>query len=473
MKKRKLLISLLSVACASCCTLALAACDLTEQNNPNVGGNDNGQGSIDSPYERPEEFEEVKLKYTTNAGGTYTITGIGDETKTDIVIPSQIGNIAVTEIDNYAFNGQNGIDKPIAITSVTIAESITSIGEQAFSNCTGLQSIRIPNTVTYIGQGAFQNCTGLVGIAFGDHMTAISNNMFDGCESLRSVTIPDNVKSIGEEAFRSCENLVNIEMGKGVLDIGYRAFYGCTSLKKVEVGESVTKLGEAVFESCTSLESIVIPNSVRFMGIRLLADCQSSLKTISVPYVGAFRYGDVPDFLKPSEDPDAEENQNTESQPGSGNSSDAIDINDPRTYGHFGYFFGATSNYDTADFTKNSLSNLTVIITDSAPITNGCFNMAWGVTTIIIKEGMTEIMRQGLAFMFEIETLVLPKSMKTIDEEAFYSSSTLKTVYYTGTQSDWKNIKIEQNLNFAIFDATKYYDGQWHYDSNGLPQLGS
>lgn len=473
MKKRKLFISLLSVACASCCTLALAACDLTVKDDDKHGGGVNGQGTIDSPYERPEVFEEVKLRYTTNAGGTYTITGMGDETKSDIVIPSQIGGIAVTEIGDYAFNGQNGIDKPIAITSVTIGESVTTIGEQAFSNCTEIQSIRIPNTVTYVGPSAFQNCTGLIGIAFGDSMTEISNGMFDGCEALRNVTIPDNVKSIGEEAFRSCTNLANIEMGKGVLSVGYRAFYGCTSLKKVEVGESVTTLGEAAFESCTSLESIVIPNSVRFMGIRLLANCQASLKTLSVPYIGAFRYNDAPDFLKPSEDPDAEENENTGSTPGSGNSSDAIDINDPTTYGHFGYFFGATSNYDTGDFTKNGLSNLTVIITDSSPITNGCFNMAWGVTTIIIKEGMTEIMRQGLAFMFEIETLVLPKSMKTIDEEAFYSSSTLSTVYYTGTQSDWSNIKIDQYLNFAIFDATKYYDGQWHYDSNGLPQIGA
>ena len=478
MKKRKLLISLLTVACASCFAIGLAACDLTTQKVDPPGGGINGQGTIDEPYVKPEPVEEVKLDYIKNDGGTYTITGIGDETKEDIVIPSKINDIDVTEIGDFAFNGHNGMDKQLVIKSVTIPETIKVIGESAFSNCTGIQSIRIPNTVTTVGQSAFQNCTSLIGVVFGEKMTAISNSMFDGCESLRTISIPDNITSIGEESFRSCTNLINIDMGKGVLNIGYRAFFGCTGLKKVEVGESVTTLGESVFESCTSLESIVIPNSVRFMGIRLLADCQKSIKSISIPYVGAFRYNDVPDHLKPSENPDEEE----ESKPGSGNSKDAIDIKDPRTYGHFGYLFGATSNYDNREATQNLLSDVTVTITGSAPITNGSFNDIWGVKTVIIKEGLTEIMEQGLAFMWNLETLVVPKSLRTVGDSVFYGTSTLKTVYYGGASSaDWSGIYISpENGNNDVFKNSKrYYYSEtpqsnfWHYDSNGLPLLWS
>lgn len=483
MKKRKLLISLLSVACASCFAIGLAACDLTtNREDPGIDIGTNGQGTIDNPYVKPEPVEEVKLGYILNSSGTYTITGIGEETKGDIVIPAKIGDIAVTEIGDFAFNGHNGMDKALVITSVTIPETITSIGESAFSNCTGLQSIRIPNTVTTVGQSAFQNCTSLIGVALGEKMTAISNSMFDGCESLRSISIPDNVKSIGEESFRSCTNLISIDMGKGVLNIGYRAFFGCTSLKDVEVGESVTTLGESVFESCTSLESIVIPNSVRFMGIRILADCQKSIKSITIPYAGAFRYGDIPDYLKPEPaNPDEEEGGNDGTTvPGTGNSKDAIDINDVRTYGHFGYLFGATSNYDNREATQNLLSDVTVTITDSSPITNGSFNDIWGVTTVIIKEGMTEIMEQGLAFMWNLETLVVPKSLKTVGPSVFYSTSTLKTVYYGGADAnDWNGISIssENSNNVWFTNATRYYysetqkAGCWHYDENGMPKL--
>lgn len=459
--KRKLLISLLSVACASCCAIGLTACD-KDNPNPNPGPSIDG----DYPtYKRDEVIEETKLAYEMNEGGSYSITGIGAETKTDIVIPAMIGEIPVTEIAASAFAGKT------KITSVTIADGITAIGASAFSNCSTLKSIRLPDTVTTVGESAFVNCTGLLTVILGNGLTAISNSMFEGCVGLKLINIPDNVTSIGESAFFNCVGLNKVNMGSGVLKVGYKAFAECGSLTNIELGSGVTELGKNVFENCEALERVVLPNSVRYIGLNMLTGC-SNIKIIQVPFVGAFRYNDPPEHLLPKEDEGEEGGEGDTTWQGT------IDINKPTTYGHFGYFFGATSNYDNNSYTQGAISDVTVIITGDSPITNGSFNNVWGVTRVVICGGMTTIMEQGLAFMWELKTLVLPKSMKEIQDSVFYSSSTLQTVYYEGTASDWSGISIASNNNGPVQSAARVYysndskdKGKWHYDDYNLPVM--
>lgn len=464
--KRKLLISLLSVACASCCAFGLAAC--SNSSNGNTPG-DPSSGKYPD-YVRPEVNEDTKLAYELNEGGTYTITGIGQETKTDIKIPAKIGDIDVTEIGKDAFIGSN-------LTKVVIDDGITTIGESAFTNCVGIKSLRIPSTVTTVGESAFQGCTNLIGVSLGNGLTNIPANMFQSCVKIKSITIPDSVTSIGESAFQSCENLTNIEMGKGVLTIGSRAFYNCASLVNVEVGESVTRLGDSVFENCSSLKNIVIPNSVRFIGTNLLYGCvdangKSMLESITVPYVGAFRYNDPPEELKKSESDNSGEQEDDENKGPYPN----IKIDDPSTYGHFGYYFGAASNGDNRARTEGIIKNVTVIITGDSPITNGSFNDLYGVTTVIIKGDVTQIMSQAFGMVWELTTIVVPKSLKNVDNGAFAYTTSLQTVYFDGTQSDWNSISIDSNQNDGFRSARRYYysyesqNGCWHYDENGLPQ---
>lgn len=457
--KRKLLISLLSIACASTCAAGLVAC----AKNPHSGNTNTG--SVDNPaYVRPDEKVETKLSFDTNENGTYTIIGRGAEDKTDIRIPAMIGEIPVTEIAESAFSGNTDL------TSITIDNGIEIIGANAFSGCTNIKSIRIPDSVTTIGNGAFQSCISIVGATLGNHLTAIPEFMFENCKQIRSIIIPDSVKSIGEGAFQGCENLNHVEMGSGVLTIGRRAFYLCKGLVNITVGESVTRLESGVFEQCTSLNSVTIPNSVRFMGINLFTGCEN-IKTISVPYIGAFRYNDPPEDLKnqpPKDEPTEGEGEGEEDDGGNHN---PIDIKDPTTYGHFGYFFGATNNRDNRDYLLNVISDVTVIITDSAPITNGAFNNAWGVTSIIIKGNVTEIMEQGCAFMWELKTLVLPKSMRTIGDSAFWSTDGPLTIYFDGAQAEW-NISVTNSNNQTFSGGRKYYSGQWHYNEKGMPVAG-
>ena len=128
-------------------------------------------------------------------------------------------------------------------TNYTIPNSVTTIGEDAFSYCNSLTSINIPNSVTTIGEGAFYNCN-----------------------SLTSINIPNNVTTIGEGAFWQCFSLTSINIPNGVTTIGEKAFWECTSLTSINIPNSVTTIGEKAFWECTSLTSINIPNSVTTIG---------------------------------------------------------------------------------------------------------------------------------------------------------------------------------------------------------------
>ena len=96
------------------------------------------------------------------------------------------------------------------LTSVTIGNSVTSIGESAFYNCSGLTSVTIPNSVTYIGQQAFSSCKGLTSVTIPNSVTSIGSSAFSYCRGLTSVTIPNSVTSIGEYTFWNCSGLTSV-----------------------------------------------------------------------------------------------------------------------------------------------------------------------------------------------------------------------------------------------------------------------
>ena len=169
----------------------------------------------------------------------------------DIVIPD-----SVTSIGNGAFSGCT------ELTSVTIPDSVTSIGGGAFYGCTGLTSINIPDSVTSIGYSAFYDCTGITSINIPDSVTSIGNSAFYNCTGLTNVTIPDSVTSIGDKAFYYCKGLTSVTIPNSVTSIGDYAFYNCTGLTNVTIPDSVTSIGSDAFYGCKGLTSINIPDNV-------------------------------------------------------------------------------------------------------------------------------------------------------------------------------------------------------------------
>ena len=196
---------------------------------------------------------------------------IGCRSLTSLVIPN-----SVTNIGDYAFSGCR------SLTDIVIPDSVTRIGDGAFRGCKSLTDIVIPNSVTSIGDNAFEYCFSLSNLVIPDGVTSIEDNAFKGCYSLSSVVIPDSVSCIGFGAFENCSSLTDIVIPDSVTSIGGYAFGCCESLTDIVIPNSVTSIGDNAFWYCKSLSSVVIPAGVTSIGARAFCEC-SSLISIVIP----------------------------------------------------------------------------------------------------------------------------------------------------------------------------------------------
>ena len=167
-------------------------------------------------------------------------------------------------------------------TNYTIPNSVTTIGEGAFSGCKSLISINIPNSVTTIGENAFGWCESLTNINIPNSVTTIGEKAFGWCESLTNINIPNSVTTIGDSAFCRCNSLTSINIPNSVKTIRGSAFFDCESLTSITIPNSVTMIGVCAFTGCKSLTNINIPNSVTTIKESAFWDCES-LISITIP----------------------------------------------------------------------------------------------------------------------------------------------------------------------------------------------
>ena len=148
------------------------------------------------------------------------------------------------------------------LTSVSIPDTVTTIGAYAFSDCTGLKNIIIPGSVTRIGEYAFSDCTALTNAIIQDGVSEIMEGAFIGCRSLIHVDIPDSVTEIGSHVFEDCSSLERITLPSGIKKLREGLFAYCTNLRTFIIPDGVTEIEDWVFEDCDKLASIVVPKSV-------------------------------------------------------------------------------------------------------------------------------------------------------------------------------------------------------------------
>ena len=187
---------------------------------------------------------------------------------------------SITIPDSVTSIGDSAFSWCISLQSVTIPDSVTSIGYHAFEDCSSLQFVTIPDSVTSIGRGAFWYCSSLQSVTIPDSVTSIGDEAFCGCKSLNSVTIPDSVTSIGGGAFSGCKSLNSVTIPDSVTSIGGSAFKNCKSLKSVTIPDSVTRI--SAFSGCSSLQSVTIPDSVTSIDAGAFSGC-SSLQSVTIP----------------------------------------------------------------------------------------------------------------------------------------------------------------------------------------------
>ena len=231
-----------------------------------------------SAYDIAVENEGVTIYYNYSADGTeLEVTGYSGSSER-VVIPEEViysgKTYSVTSIGQKAFYGCSGL------TSVTIPNSVKSIGEHAFKNCSGLTSVTIGIGVRRISLQAFSGCIGLkkvivkdigvwCNIAFDTYNSGLNdftaNPLYyahhlysDENTEITNLVIPNSVTSIRNYAFYSCSGLTSVTIPNSVTSIGQEAFYSCSGLTSVTIPDSVTTIGDYAFDRCSSLTSVTI-----------------------------------------------------------------------------------------------------------------------------------------------------------------------------------------------------------------------
>jgi hypothetical protein len=172
-----------------------------------------------------------------NASGTTTAqTAAGSTTASQT---TATGNFQINGTTLTKYNGNEA--------SVTIPNTVTTIGKEAFNGCTGMKSVTIPNSVTTIERMAFANCSNLTSITIPNSVTRIEYGAFFFCNNLTNVTIPSSVTVIGEEAFQKCYNLKNVTIPNSVTSIGSNAFADCSELTKITILGRIDNLSANAF----------------------------------------------------------------------------------------------------------------------------------------------------------------------------------------------------------------------------------
>lgn len=221
-------------------------------------------------------FEHVSFVQNADGAG-YTVTGALAGLGEELVIPAKYLGKPVTAIAERAF--QNNAH----IRAVHIPDSVTYIGQYAFSGCRALLEVTLPNaTGLAAGKGVFSFCTALESVNMGATLKEIPAYSFEGCTVLRSVTVYQAERILGG-AFKNCTALAEITLPASMKKIESRAFEGCTSLGAVHLSRNTEEIGENAFLDCHALATLSFDgeSGLRVLGKGALSD--TAIASLSLP----------------------------------------------------------------------------------------------------------------------------------------------------------------------------------------------
>lgn len=415
----------LCLTLALCLVPALAA----DGQSPTTGScGDNATWSYDTESE------------TLTISGTGEFEPINEETAKraqNVVIEDGITAVPPRAFINYRY-----------VTQVTLPDSVTKVGENAFSSCP-VTNITLPDSVTQIGKEAFYYCQSLEKVTLPSGLTKIEAGTFQGCD-LKSVVLPDGIISIGQEAFSRCDYLETIEFPDGLQGIGTRAFEGC-KLSQVSLPASLIRIGDNAFGYCADLNDIRVAegNPIYKVENGMLVDkssktlvfCERNKVTAEIPEdvtkigMGAFRdCALLTDIVWT-------ENMNSIGAEAFERCTSLTSVEIPEGVESYGIeIFDDCTN----------LKELRV------PDSRIGFGIKDQLMIVRMGEGVTSLRGTFNGFT-NLTTVYLPASLTEIGENSFKDCYSLKTVYFAGTEAQWQAVTIatgNQELSLATVICT-------------------
>ena len=231
-------------------------------------------------------FDELNNWMSNNAPVFYSminITVIVDGTSCG-TYPDSVtmltNNTVMTAIENSTQSIKFNYRENISVVGQEY--TVTGIGLVAFVD-NNLQSITIPDSVTSIGNSAFNHCNSLKSVEFGENsqLTSIGDYAFSYCSSLTSITIPKGITSIASSTFRSCSSLTSITIPDSVTSIGSSAFSDCSSLTSITIPDSVTTIGFSAFSHCSSLKDVTVERDDIYLALTSQSACGDLIYSVN------------------------------------------------------------------------------------------------------------------------------------------------------------------------------------------------
>ena len=364
-----------------------------------------------------------------------------EETITSVTIPD-----SVTSIGDYAFRGCSNL------TSVTIPDSVTSIGNRAFSGCSSLTSVTIPDSVTSIGEKAFYGCRNLTSITIGNGVTSIGDWAFDGCTGLTSVTIPDSVTSIGSSAFSGCSSLTSVTIPDSVTSIGSYAFNGCDNLEitiNTDDKYLYSEDGTTILLCDSSVTSVTIPENVASINSGAFACCRNVETIETGDTLMSLSYLPITSALK------------------------SITIGNGVTSINENRFMNCSSLASVYITDLTAWMNIKFETASSNPLYNGADLYLNGslVTDLVIPDGVTSIGKYAFYGCSSLASVIIPDSVTFIGNYAFRDCGNVETLVIGDGLTSLDDLPITSALkSITIGNGVTSIDS---YAFNGCSSLES
>ncbi len=413
----------------------------------------------------------------------------------------------------YVYSVGTCQDTDIVIPAVYENKIVIGIDNEVFYNNDSLETITIPNSVLSIGKNAFFGCSNLNSVIFAEEslLKTIDASAFEGCSKLTTITLPSQVESINRSAFANCTKLEQINIPNSVTKIEMEAFSHCFNLRNITLPNALTDIGDGAFEYC-DFESIILPSSLKSIGTGVFVNC-NRLTTIHLIDNQNYKVVDnnlysydgkmllqyaigktdtsfvVPDGVVSICDNAFSHTKNlvsitlpeTLTEIGEDAFIECNNLFEIYNLSKININKGSNSNgrigfrlrdiYTSID-SKSKLNidngfiiykidqenlllgyigeeSVLTIPNNVSKIENSAFEHNINVKSIIISDALTTIGEYAFAYCSNLTSISMGKGLIEMEIGAFLGCSKLENIIYSGTATEWKNIIKDSSWDFS------------------------